>query len=247
MHEVSTETTRTTNQTSRGARTLCATLALSALFPASSLASVGQDLGLLRDQAGEWLKTTAEHAYSGSRARVEMGSYDDRLSLPPCQSVAFALPAGGHAWGRGSVEVRCNAPKPWRVYLGFQIRLNGPVLVARHALAARQPVRSADLEPARIDYVRAPEAYPRELPTEALASRPLAAGQPVTLDNLVLPQIVQAGREVRVLVNGRGFNLSQQGTALASGSAGQVIKVRTTSGRIVQGVIRNEGMVEIEP
>ena len=252
MHEVSTETRHFTKHADsislwRGLPRQSAGLIWSLLLVTIPAAASDQDLDQLRTQAGEWLKQAAENSYPGTQARIEMGPIDGRLKFSQCQSLAFALPSGGHAWGRGSVEARCNVPRSWRVYLGYQIRLAGPALFTRHAVATRQSVLPKDLELSRIDYARAPESYLRELPAETLAARPLAAGQPLTLDSLILPQIVQAGREVQILASGHGFSLSQRGTALASGSAGQIIKVKITSGRIVQGVIRGEGLIEIKP
>jgi flagella basal body P-ring formation protein FlgA len=119
--------------------------------------------------------------------------------------------------------------------------------VTRQALAAREPLDTTKVTLKRIDYNQAPESYLRTLPFQALASRPLAAGQPLVLDLLQLPRIVQAGRAVRVLLAGQGFSISQQAIALASASIGQTVKVKTPSGRVLLGRVTGPDQVEINP
>lgn len=209
--------------------------------------AASQDLNSLRQQVASWLKNRAELTYADSRAEVDIGPIDQRLRFVACRQFDFGLPAGGHFWGRGSVEARCLGPQPWRIYLTYAIRLNGPALVTSQALAAREPLDTTKVTLKRIDYNLAPESYLRTLPFQALASRPLAAGQPLVLDLLQLPRIVQAGRAVRVLLAGQGFSISQQAIALASASIGQTVKVKTPSGRVLLGRVTGPDQVEINP
>lgn len=224
---------------------LLATLTL--VNPAQATDQVHQVLNQLRQQAATWLQDQAVQHHADTHADVEMGPVDPRLRFPACQQFVFALPRGGHFWGRGSVEARCSEPQAWRIFLTYEIRLSGLALVSTQPLAAREPLSTAKATLEHIEYSQSPEAYLREIPAEALAARALPAGQPLSLDLLVLPKLVQAGREVRVVFEGRGFNLSQRGIALNSASLGQSVKVKTSAGRILQGWVKGPGQIEIRP
>jgi flagella basal body P-ring formation protein FlgA len=98
-----------------------------------------------------------------------------------------------------------------------------------------------------VDYRQAPDTYPRELPPTARLSRPLAAGQPVLIDMLILPDVIQAGKKIRVRSAGSGFDVSQEGVALNSAAPGETVKARMPSGRIVHGTATRDGQVAVSP
>jgi flagella basal body P-ring formation protein FlgA len=57
---------------------------------------------------------------------------------------------------------------------------------------------------------------------------------------------VGQGEPVRVVGHGNGFSISADGVALASATAGQSVRVRTESGRIVTGTARAGRLVEVQ-
>ncbi len=206
-----------------------------------------QDLGALKRGAEQWLTQEAAEGLPTARAKVRMGQIDDRLRLPVCPAPIYFLPAGARLWGAGSIGIRCAAPAKWSLYLGYQIQLTGPALVARHPLPARLALGTGDAALAQVDYVTNPSAYLQSLPPGAMVNRPVPAGAPILLDWMVLPQVIHAGRKVRLLVSGTNYSVVQQGTALNSAQNGEMVRVKTGSGRIVQGIANQEGEVEIRP
>lgn len=67
------------------------------------------------------------------------------------------------------------------------------------------------------------------------------------VDMLRAPLAVVQGQKVRLVVQGGGFKVNSEGTALSNASIGQTASVRTASGRIVSGIVRAQGLVELTP
>lgn len=225
-------------------------LLISELFfwPVEALAAARLlDVPQLRITAARWLEQQAMTAFPGSVAQASVGEVDARLRLPACAETRFFLPANAQLWGRGSLGVRCDAPSPWTFYLGYQNRLSGPALVATRPIAARELPSGSDIEVRLIDYTQSPDLYPRIWPAEARVNRPVAAGQPILINWLALPTVIKAGVKVRLLVGTPAFTVSQEGTAMNSAAPGEMVRVKTPSGRIVQGTARQDGTVEVRP
>ena len=205
------------------------------------------DVPQLRLQAVAWLEQQAMTAFPGSVAQGNVGDVDARLRLPACTEMRFFLPANALLWGRGSLGVRCDAPSPWSFYLSYQSRLSGPALVPTRPIAAREVPKGSDIEVRLVDYTQSPDLYPRVLPADAQANRPLAAGQPILISWLSMPTVIKAGAKVRLQVGTTTFTVSQEGIALNTAAPGELVRVKTPSGRIVQGTARQDGTVEVRP
>jgi len=218
-----------------------------ALYPARCLADgVLLDVPLLRAQAAAWLEQRALATFPGIRAQAKVGDIDARLRLPACPELRFFLPANAQLWGRGSLGVRCEAPA-WSFYLSYQNQLSGPALVAMRPIAARESPGTADIELRQIEYTQSPDLYPRVLPADARVNRPIAAGQAVVIGSLTLSNVIQAGRKVRLQARTVGFTVNQEGTALNTAAPGEMVRVKTPGGRIVQGTANQDGTVEVRP
>lgn len=219
------------------------------LFAADSgmAGSTRQNFHILRAQAGAWLESLAVKTYPATQAKIRIGPVDERLNLPACPEPRFFLPRGGREWGNGSLGVRCEGAVEWSLYLTFESILHGPALVAARPLPARTVPGAGDLELRLLDYQEGPDKYLREIPPGAKLLRPLAAGQPVLLGALDRPDVIRSGQKVRVMVTGSGFSVVHEGTAIGAAAAGDAIKVKMPSGRIVRGVATPEGRVAVSP
>lgn len=202
---------------------------------------------LLRVQAVAWLEQQAMTAYPGVNVEASVGNIDTRLRLPACTDPRFFLPGNAQLWGRGSLGVRCEAPNKWSIYMTYQSRLIGPALVATRPIAAREQAQSGDIELRQIEYTQSPDLYPREMPANARLNRPVAAGQPIVIGWFSLPTVIQSGRKVRLQSRTPTFTVSQEGTALNTAAPGELVRVKTPGGRIVQGTANQDGTVEVRP
>lgn len=206
-----------------------------------------QDLDLLREQAGRYLLGLAGQAHPALEARVETGLLDPRLRLPLCPEPDFFLATGSRPHGSGSLGIRCREPEEWTLYLSYRIVLSGDILVAKRPLPARHGFQPSDVETRRMELTQAPGTYFRH-PDQlrgTLAARPIAAGQAISLDVLKRRFAVLPNQRVRIVAEGRGFRISQEGTAQNAAYMGDTVRVKMPSGRIIQGVADSEGVVRI--
>lgn len=218
------------------------------LAPSVALASAGfQDMAALRAQAAEHLLVVARQAYPDFLAQVETGKVDPRLRLAACPQPEFELTAGSTPHGQGHLAIRCREPVAWSFYLGYRITLVGEVLVARSPLPARSGLPPGSLELRRLTLSLPPGQYfqsPSQLRNSTL-KRPLAAGQPVTLDSLRREPVIRAQQRVRLVVSGQGFQVSQEGTAQNAAHMGDPVSVKMPSGRVLKGVAEADGSVRV--
>jgi len=204
----------------------------------------------LRLRAERYLHELATRDDAAIQAQVDIGAVDPRLRLAQCARPVMFLPAGARLYGNGSLGVRCeDTAEPWSLYLTYRISLKGPALVTRWPLAARQPIRAGDLELREIAYDAPPGDYLRDtaLLEGAITARPIPAGQPLTADRLVRSQTVRAGQRVKLWLSGSGFQITQEGVALNGAKAGETVRVRTDSGKLVQGQATADGRVLVRP
>lgn len=184
----------------------------------------------------------------GLRVEVVPGTLDPRLNLAPCNKVQPYLPPGHRAWGRTRIGLRCvEGPVAWNVSLPLTVKVYAPALVARQALSAGTALASEHLETTEVEWT----ASDSPVHTEAsplvgrVLARPLAPGQAVRESDVRKRQWFAAGDPVKLLVSGAGFAISGEGTALSPGLEGQLVRVRTESGRTVSGRATGERLVEV--
>jgi flagellar basal body P-ring formation protein FlgA len=208
-----------------------------------------QDMQILRQLGNTWLEQQAAQSWPGVRARAQTSAVDERLRLQACRDLQFSLPAGARLGNTGSVQAQCSAPSRWSLYLTFQMQFSGPALVTRRDLAARGTLGAADLELRNIDYAHPPTAYlvDARLVVGARADRRIPAGQPVLAEWLSRPPAIHAGQRVRLVAQGAGFSVNQEGSALNTAALGDVVRVKIRSGRILQGIAQEDGSVRVQP
>lgn len=190
----------------------------------------------------------ARQAVAGPvRVVVEVGQLDPRLKLAPCQKVEPYLPPGLPAWGRTRVGLKCvQGPKRWNVSLPMTVHVWSRALVAGTALPAGTVLEASHLGQAEVDLAAAPGApllNPAALLGRTLAHA-VAAGQTLRQTDLKSRQWFAAGDTVRLVAVGPGWRIVAEGQAVSPGLEGQPARVRTESGRIVQG--RPVGDREVE-
>jgi flagella basal body P-ring formation protein FlgA len=179
---------------------------------------------------------------------VTIGDIDPRLTLAPCARYEPFLPPGTRLWGRATLGVRCLEGANWVVYVPIQVRVFAPALVAARALPRNHTIGPDDVRIERLELtaianpvVTANEPYAGERLTRAVSP-----GEPITRTILRTPPVVQPGDPVRVVIGGRGFRITADGKALTTGSDGQTVQVALAGGRMVSGVARQGGTVEVK-
>lgn len=176
-----------------------------------------------------------------------VGSIDAGNNLAPCPALEAFLPAGGRAWGRTNIGVRCQGEAAWTIYVPAQVRVQGDYFVTARPLARGQVVGAADLARRSGDLAELPAGVITE-PAQAVGRTTtvgLQSGQILRSDALRAQAVVQQGQNVKVVSRGQGFQVGTEGRALNNAADGQVVQVRTANGQTLSGIARPGGIVEV--
>jgi flagella basal body P-ring formation protein FlgA len=176
-----------------------------------------------------------------------IGTVDPNNQLAPCPALEAFLPAGGRAWGRTSLGVRCQVEGGWSIYVPVQVKVVGDYFVTARPLARGQAIAPADLARRSGDLAELPAGVVTE-ETQAIgksANVGLQAGQLLRSDLLRAPPAVLQGQGVKVVSKGKGFQVATEGKALNNAAEGQVVQVRTANGQTLSGIARPDGVVEV--
>lgn len=178
---------------------------------------------------------------------LSIGMIDSRLRLPACNRLEIFVPTGSRLWGNATVGVRCPVPTPWTIYVPVTIRVVAQVAVAARPLPAGQTLSEADILMQEGDLTQLPPGVilDRSQITGKTTISGAASGQAFRSDMLRAPQAIQQGQTVKIMAKGNGFQVSSEGKALANAAVGQVISVRTQSGQVINGIARQNGVVDV--
>lgn len=235
----------------RAAARCAGVLALAAAGLAWGQAAPGDDadIAAVSAQVQQMARDSAGRAGLGeARIEVEVGRLDPRLKLAPCQRIEPYLPHGLPAWGRTRIGLRCTqGAKLWNVTLPVTVHVYARALVTQAALPAGAVLAPEHLGEAEVDLAAAPGlpiGQPGALVGRSLL-RPLAAGSPLRPSDLKARQWFAAGETVRVVAIGPGWQVVTEGEAMSPGLEGQPVRVRTESGRLLQGRPVGDRRVEV--
>ncbi len=181
------------------------------------------------------------------RVSYTVGRLDPANQLAPCPGLQVSMPAGAKLWGRTNVAVRCQLEQSWSIFLPVHIRVVADYLVAALPLAQGQTVTAGDLARREGDLTDLPAGVltDERQAVGRTAALSIAAGRPLRADLLRQPIVVQQNQSVKVVSQGAGFQVANEGRALNNGVEGQIVQVRLHSGQIVSGVARRGGIVAI--
>ena len=201
---------------------------------------------VLREAAQDYVRRHLPAGAATAAVRVRAGEVP--AHFPRCAAGRLSEQAFGNPnpYGAQTVELRCDAPQAWSVYLPVAVDWPQQVVVAAHALAPGHTLSDADLQVVQRDRTSLP---PGAVQNESEATgrvlrRGVAAGQSITDDMLAGPQLVHYGQAVSLIAEGDGVRLVALGVALQDGSQGQSVLVRNAqSGKVVSGVVDANGDV----
>ncbi|CAB3761009.1 flagellar basal body P-ring formation chaperone FlgA [Paraburkholderia humisilvae] len=168
--------------------------------------------------------------------------------LAACTALEPFLPVGARLWGRTSVGVRCAGARPWTIYLQARISLLATYYTAARQIAPGETLSAADLVAHDGDLAVLPQTVITD-PSQAVgavALQRIGTGMPLRQDTLRSAASVTAGQTVRVVASGDGFTISAEGSAMNNAAPGQQVRVKTTNGQIVTGVVKDGATVEIQ-
>lgn len=219
------------------------------ILAADALAGTTVATDAIRDAASRYLTAQAAQTYPGTQAAIEIGPIDSGLDLSGCTTQDFSLMPGSRLWANGNLLVQCGGNAHLGFYLTYQARIEGPALLARRPLPSNYTPVGDDLVRGRIEYKVDPTRYPQD-PDKLHGARlvmPLAKHAPLIIDMLRTPMLIRAGQRVRIVSDGPGFQVTQSGIAQQQAGVGDLLRIKLSNGRYVQGLVKDDGSVYIRP
>jgi flagellar basal body P-ring formation protein FlgA len=218
------------------------TLAGATLTLSIAAQTVWQSPAAIRDAASAHIAATL-----GDDATVEAVAVDERLKLPQCDVPLATETVRPLQRGQATVAVSCAGASSWRLFVPLRVTQQVGVLVARHDLAAGKALAASDIETRRL----AATALPYDYLTDAtdvvglVARRALPAGSVLVGASLERAELVARGASVTLISGAGGVRVKSNGVALEPGRAHERVRVRSESGRIVEGVVELSGEVRV--
>lgn len=192
---------------------------------------------------------TLPEAAAHLRLDVSVGALDPRLSLAPCAQVEAYLPPGMRLWGRSRVGLRCvDGSVRWNVSVPVTVKALGEAWVVRAPVMAGSTLAASDVLPLEVDWAEDTSPVLQDMAAwlGQTASRNLTTGQVLRAGMVRPTQVFQAGTPVRVVAQGRGFQVTAEAQALSAGVVGQSARVRMDNGRVTSGTVLDARTVKIE-
>jgi len=212
-----------------------------------SMSATAQSPGTVRAVVYEFLR--GQSAGQNGQVKIEVEEPVIPANMPRCDQLEPWLPAGARPWGKVRVGVRCIGQGNWSLFVPAQVSILGNYLAAARALRPGDVLDIADIE-LRTGEITTMGRQLLTEPEQALGQQmrfAVAVGQPLRATMMSAPIVIQSGRPVKVVVQGAGFSVANQRTALGSARAGQAIRVRLASGKVVSGTATQHGEVIIRP
>jgi flagellar basal body P-ring formation protein FlgA len=226
----------------------CALAAL-ALAPALAGAEISDPEDIAHLEALAKSEAALEFPKLTDRQRFQVGPIERHLQFDKCSRPLRPVVASPqHMKDRVMIELRCQDPKPWHLYVPVRIVATSPVAVAAHAIVAGTVVKATDLKVEEHDVSELPLGFLDDpaIAVGLTAGRPIAGGAYLTNQELAAPKVVQRGQSVTLLADAGGISVRMAGRAMSDGLMNQRVKVQNlSSGKIVEGIARSEQVVEI--
>jgi flagellar basal body P-ring formation protein FlgA len=178
---------------------------------------------------------------------IETNTVDDRLRLPVCAQPLDAQLQRDLINGQGTVAVSCPGVSPWRLFVPVRVIEQVTVVVARRTLTAGAVLTAEDVETRTQASTSLPSGFLSN-PEAAIGltvRRSVPAGTLLAPAALVYPELIERGSLVTI-VSGRGtVHVRSEGVALEGARVKERVRVRSPSGRVVEGVVEASGEVRV--
>lgn len=178
---------------------------------------------------------------------VEAVAVDERLKLPACGDALKTEMQRVIQRGSGTVAVSCQGPDPWRLFVPVRVVDQLPVVVLRRSVQPGEVLAAEDLEVREIAAASLPVDYlgKAELAVGQTVRRSQPAGAVLLAAALEQPVGVERGAIVTLIAANPAIEVKAEGVALEAGRIKERVRVRSASGRVVEGLVEAPGQVRV--
>ncbi len=203
--------------------------------------------------AQSWVTQASKNALPAGaeplRMEIVVGNIDSRLKLAPCGNIEPYLPVGAKLWGRTRVGLRCiDGMTRWNISLPVTVKAWGNAWVIKNHVPSGTVVTEANVVQAEVDWAEEANSVllSPSLWQGHMSTRVLNTGQTLRQGMVKPAQVFQAGAMVRLVAQGKGFQVSSEGQALSAGVVGQQARVRLDNGKVSSGTVVDSRTVKID-
>ncbi len=180
---------------------------------------------------------------------VRVNQVDTRLRVHQCaQALTAYLPSAGQLRSNGVVGVRCAGPVAWKLFVPVRLVKTAEVAhINGHHLAGHR-LSDADVRWVSLELRGNPSGFLRgqQDPVGQVLRQNAQDGQRLRPNMLRAANVIQRGDQVTLAVSGSALAIRMSGEALADAALGQRVRARNrSSGRVVEGIVRGAGLIEI--
>ncbi len=186
-------------------------------------------------------------ALQNGASDAEAVGVDERLKLPACGDALKTEMQRVIQRGSGTVTVSCQGPEPWRLFVPVRVAEQLPVVVLRRNVQPGEVLAADDLEVRQQASAGLPFDYvgKAELAVGQTVRRTQPAGAVLLASALEQPQGVERGALVTLIAANATIQVKAEGVALEPGRLKERVRVRSASGRVVEGVVEAPGQVRV--
>jgi flagella basal body P-ring formation protein FlgA len=218
-------------------------LALLLLCLAQLAVAAAPDTGSVESALRRFLDAELQHR----QASYQLGPLSSLDGLRACpQAPRISWPPGAQSRGGTQLNVACPGAG-WVVKVPVTISETRYGMVTTRAIDPGEVLADADVQKVVVPNQALARSVLQD-PAEAVgqsARSGIPAGAWLRAFMLRPPQVVKAGQQVQVHATGDGFAVFADGVANRNAAVGEVVVVRMSSGRLVQGVAQRDGTVVV--
>ena len=217
----------------------------SMVFPAASLATGAPDTEPLRSQIEQWLNTR-QPVRSDAPLNRQVTLITPAAQLAGlCAQPQLSINAGDRRLtGNKTVTATCGKQ---RRFIQIKVQASGNWFVSRRQLAAGTVIAMEDIQPqsGSADFLPPGVLFSAAEIVGQTATRVIQPGQPLQQNQLRKPWRISHGQQVDTLVQSQGFSVRSRAKALTNAAVGDMLRLRTHSGKIISGKVTASGQVEL--
>lgn len=181
------------------------------------------------------------HAQWGEKASDIQVSYPQNKPQLDCEEPILNLVNPQKKWGNVTISAECHHKK---TFIQVYIAIVGNYIVANQSIAAGSVITqdSIRLQSGRLDKLPPGILLDKTELIDFVALRNITHEQPIKSTMIRKRWQVKAGQVVKLILNGDGYQIITQGKPLTNAGLGDMINVRTENGKVVKGVVTNQGI-----
>lgn len=159
-----------------------------------------------------------------------------------CKKPVFSLLRNIHTFGLIDVLLTCNQE---RYYLQVEVQVEGEYIVANRPIPRGTKITESDLKIliGRLDMLPNNTYRKKKDVINRINLHDFVPLQPITSFMTRPFWLVTVNQQVTVIINDKNFMISSQAKSLSNGAKNDIIRVKTKTGKIIHGVINENGEV----